>query len=202
MSDKVKTTTLVFSEMECDEKQTYCYWKVCVKGIDWCMSSGMSFEEARLIANYFGFKTPEELVQTEFEDNGDGISCTLEEFIKIQQFGADYIPPTNTVLYERVALCFSQMKCPDFSDIDRISLYKAFAVCFPRFYVNKCWFKRLQYRVRALSQGRVRLEKSSDHFPVRVRGSAEYLSLIDRRKNQKILVILGPYAPPITFYRN
>ena len=168
------------------------------QGSDWKMGSSMTYKEVKLLLGHFGIEKPEELAEKTFSGARESPSSALNLLIVQIKHGGDYIPPTEETLYERAASALSNMECPDFSDVDDETVFKAFHKKFNWFDVDEKWFYSFQERISALSNGTVQLQKADvEDFSVRVKGPAECLLLIKGNKKQR--VILGPYSTPISF---
>lgn len=158
------------------------------------------YSELELLLLYFGVEKPEELVGKSFTcpmgDAGVAISLLISE---IKHRGA-YNLQTPESLYARAALALSKLECPDFSDIDKNTIWKTFSAVFNGFRANKDWLRGLQETIRDLSDAKVALREANiDDFSVRFKGPAEYLVLVSDEKKQR--VIFGPYSTPFVFDR-
>ena len=181
-----------------DPKALYEY-QMSAEGSNWLVRSGITYEEVERLLAYFDVKTPNELQDKTFKSQKDDHSLAVNYLITVQKYGGKYTPPSDEELYRQTAVAMSKMKCPDFSDIDKDTVFTAFLKVWEGFSAEADWMQNLQNRISALSNGQVVLSKgNSKDFPTRVRGPAEYLMLT--KGKQSIMVIMGPYSTPVSFY--
>ncbi len=181
-----------------DPDAIYSY-DMSAEGSDWVVSSGMAYEEVKYLLALFGVKTPGELKGRTFKSQKTDASMAVDYLILMQKHGGNYTPPSDEQLYEQTALAMSKMECPDFSDVDRETVFHAFLKAWQGFSAEKDWMQNLKNRISELSEGKVKLvEGDYEKFPVRVKGPADYLLLIKGEKS--IMVIMGPYSTPVSFH--
>lgn len=182
-------------------------YEVSENGSAWVIGSDLSYEEVKYLMAYFGVKTPGELAGKSFLSRRSDIFSAIDYLVILQKHGGKYAPPSEAELYERVAQALSQMRCPDFSEVDRETVFLAFSRQWEGFSVNKAWLAGLRKRILALSNGQVwLLAEDRRKFSIRVKGPAEYLLLLrgsetqifeDKAEGQR--VIIGPYSQPVIF---
>jgi len=145
-----------------------------------------------------------------FDDPRDLIGCTYASPGRYEDFGSvmnynllmmrtdnTYIPPSFEQLYERAVCALSRMTCPNFSDIDDLTVFNAFFHAY-----NNDWLGIMMQRVHQRSGGQVRVQivnpKARGGFPM-IQGQAVYMMLFgpgDRR----IRFTFTPSAEPFEFY--
>lgn len=173
-------------------------WYLQPEGSEWTTGSGMNYSNIMLLMQHFGVSNAYALIGKKFESEKEDASLALN-FLLIQvQHGGNYTPPSPETIRQRAAESMARMECPDFSDIDKESVFDAFSEVWDGFRANEIWMNAFKAEISNLSVGQVALiEASVDEIKTRVKGPANYMKLIKGQEVQ--LVIMGPYSTPITF---
>src|SRR6185437_1698850 len=100
--------------------------------------------------------------------------------------------------HARAAQALSEGKCPDFTDVDNHTVFKAFFETFDGFRAKDSWLMKFQETIAQLSGAQVQLSRGDrEVFRKRVKGPAEYLILTVRGEGRRL--IFGPYSTPFQF---
>jgi hypothetical protein len=150
------------------------------------------------LMKYFNVTKPGDLTGKVIKSDSPDIFEALELLVFSVKFNGHYKPPSDKLIFAKVARDLSQMKEPDLSDIDRYTVYRAFQKVYESKETKQKWLKWLKSRVRKLSQGTVSLKNARGvKFNNSCFGEADYLILTSKNKVQKL--IIGPYGDAVTF---
>lgn len=175
-------------------------WEISRVGSKRASSSGLVYKEIKELLNHYGLNHPSELAGKTFTtpDSYNDEGSALNYLIVTIRAGGNYQAPTHEQLYERAASALAQMKCPDFSDVDNQTVFKAFSRVFSDHSPDERWFESFKKKVSARSGGKVTIEQANiSDFSMRIMGPAVYLLLASKEKSIKFT--FGPYDTPFIF---
>lgn len=165
-----------------------------------CCSFTVKFSEAELLMKHFGVGQISELVGKSFVNEKAFSDSALNLLLVQIQHNGNYTPPSHESLLQRAAEAMAKMKEPDFSDVDKETVYDAFQKEWGYgSQADSKWLVNFANKIYKLSRCEVMLVKAISHdgFP-NVLGPAEYLFLIKGYLRQR--VVIGPYSTPVEFY--
>ena len=162
------------------------------------------------IAEHFGVRTAQDLVGKTFaapcRKSRDGTFVRYDDPLDVldlfgiqRMYDGRYVPPTDEVLYRRMVQAFSNMKLPDFSDVDRRTLWTAFE----RLYDARgegplALVDRLARDVFMESKGKVTLSRSRKKDWC---GNCQIHLFLISADDEKYPVKIGPYPDPVAIDR-
>lgn len=162
------------------------------------MGSSMAKSDAEYLMKYFQVKSPANLCGKTIKSESDDIFEAFEQLIFSAKYDGKYVPPSDQLIFAKVARALSNMKEPDLSDVDKYTVYRAFQKVYNTEEDRDRWQKWLKNKVRTLSQKRVSLRNARGvKFNNIILGPANYLILVSKNKVQKVTI--GPYSEPVTF---
>lgn len=194
----VKIEENMFNNTYPTDPNAHYTWHLKQEGSYWTVSSGILYNELLLIMKYFEVKNVKNLNGLTFLSCRDSASSALNYLLIEVASGGNYNPPSLEEIRLQSATALSEMKLPDYKNIDSETIYEAFREVWEGFNADKNWLNSFKVLINQLSNGNVSLiDASIDEFSSRVRGPAEYLKLISNGKT--IRLIMGPYSDPISF---
>jgi hypothetical protein len=150
------------------------------------------------LMKYFQVNNPIDLCGKTFKSETHDIHEAIELLIFSAKFDGKYVPPSNQLIYAKVARALANMKEPDFCDVDKFTIYRAFQKVYETDETKNNWFKWLKKRIRTISQGTVSLRNArSIVFNNTILGPANYMILVSKNRIQKLTI--GPYSDPVSF---
>jgi len=189
-----------FSEKNDLDPDALYSWEVSNVNNERRTGSSFHFRDVKLLMKNFFVATPEELVGKKFKtpDNYNEACIALDYFLLSIKKGGLYTPPTTEELHERAFASLSEMKCPDFSDVDDQTVFQAFHPMFKKSKLKEKWFEIFKQKVAEKSNEEVKIkkypiEKESTH----ILGPATFLLL--EKGDLVIKFIFGPYGTPFEF---
>ena len=162
------------------------------------------------IVEHFGVRTAQDLAGKAFAapckkardgklvDYDDPLDV-LDRFGVQRMYDGRYVPPTDDMLYHRTVQAFVQKQLPDFSDVDRKTLWKAFERLYdaggkgPLVFVD-----RLARDVFAASKGSVTLVRSKKRD---LCGNCQMHLFLISADGGKQSIKIGPYPDPVVVDR-
>ena len=163
--------------------------------------TGCRYRDLELIMKSLMVDKPRKLVGRQFVSptNYTEGPLALDYYLTQLRHGGIYMPPAPDQIYDRIVDALARMECPDFSDIDRLTLWQAMVKWYNRFNILPARLTWLQEEVQRRSGGRVEVESANAvDFAVTVHGVATFLRLITSDDRIQRFV-LTPTLPPVTF---
>ena len=111
-----------------------------------------------------------------------------------QMHDGQYIPPDKEVLYRRVVQAFSQMGLPDFSDVDRNTLWVAFQELYDGKGGPSVFVDRLARDVFAASKGNIALLRTKRQ---ELCGECRMHLRLVSQDGKLLYLVIGPYPDPV-----
>ena len=158
------------------------------------------------IAEHFGVRVAQDLAGKTFaapcKKARDGKLVDYDDPLDVldllgvqRMYDGHYVPPTDEVLYRRTVQTFAQMRLPDFSDVDRRTLWHAFERLYDAGGKGSAVFvDRLARDVFAASKGTVSLLRTNrQDLCAECRAHLRLMS----KDGALVRLVIGPYPDPV-----
>jgi len=196
---KVWTIASVRQQRFCDKRpdhpdaQYYLEGELAGQGL--VTDASLTFKEVAELVDCFSVQGVSDIVGQKMlvSDECYSFKLALSYCLLIYRTDNTYKPPTPEQLFERTVCELSNMRCPDFSDVDKATVVNAFCRA-----TTEEWLKQLKAKILARTGGDVKISDADPaEFPEKYM-QTHHLFLIGHGKAIKFFI--APIETPVRFF--